>query len=288
MDDIDVLRSSFLAAYAGRTREAYATDLGQWLTWLDEAGVPPLEAKRRHVKTWQSQLTDLGRAPGTICRKLSAVSGFYASCVADDALDANPCTGVRRPKVSQESTRAGLDKDEWRRLRSAASAAGVAQLALVLLLGLNGLRISEACHIRLKDLREQGGRVVIEVLGKGNKIALVPLAPVTAAAVATLVAATSPHAGDELLPYDRHQGKRLIVALAAAAGITGKRITPHSLRHTFVTLSLEAGVKLEDVQDSARHADPRTTQRYNRARNNLANNATFRLSDYVKLVNPAA
>ena len=282
MDDLAVLKSSFLSSYSGRTREAYATDLRQWLSWLAAAGISVLEAKRRHVKTWAAQLTDAGRAPGTVCRKLSAVSGFYASCVSDDAIDVNPCTGVRRPRVPQESTRAGLDRDEWHRLRAAAEAAGVEEFALVLLLGLNGLRISEACALTLLDLRHQGGHQVLNVDGKGGKVRLAPLAPATAAAIAALIAKRAPRPGDPLLPYNRFNGKRTIVRLAKAAGIDDKRVTPHSCRHAFVTLALEAGVPLQDVQDSAGHADPRTTRRYDRAAQQIKNNATWLLTAYLE------
>lgn len=282
LDDLDILKASFLAAYSGRTREAYATDLRQWLTWLATIGVPPLEAKRRHVKTWAAELTDAGRAPGTICRKLSAVSGFYTSAVYDDALEVNPCNGVRRPKVSQESTRDGLDKPELIRVLTAATEAGLCELALVLLLGHNGLRISEACGLRLQDLGEDHGEPVITIHGKGGKVRKAPLETPAAAAVAALIAARKPAPGDELLPYNRYQGRRVIIKLAEAAGIRGKNITPHSLRHSFVTLSLEGGAALQDVQDSAGHADPRTTQRYNRARNKLKNNSTHALTKYLE------
>ena len=64
---------------------------------------------------------------------------------------------------------------------------------------------------------------------------------------------------------------------AREAGVD-KRLSPHSLRHGFVTLALEAGVALPDVQDAAGHADPRTTQRYNRARHRLDAAPTYTLA----------
>jgi site-specific recombinase XerD len=68
---------------------------------------------------------------------------------------------------------------------------------------------------------------------------------------------------------DRHAATRRLKHLAAAAGIRMPRMHPHMLRHTFVTTMLDAGVSLRDVQIAARHADPRTTMRYDRARKNL-------------------
>jgi len=68
--------------------------------------------------------------------------------------------------------------------------------------------------------------------------------------------------------------------LARAAGID-KRLSPHGLRHSFVTCSLEAGVPLHRVQDGAGHADPRTTRRYDRARHALDGHATYALAAFV-------
>ena len=73
---------------------------------------------------------------------------------------------------------------------------------------------------------------------------------------------------------DRFAATRIVRRLAKRAGIT-KRISPHSLRHSFITAALDAGVPLRDVQIAARHADPRTTTRYDRARENLDRHASY-------------
>ncbi len=66
---------------------------------------------------------------------------------------------------------------------------------------------------------------------------------------------------------------RIVRRVARAAGL-GKHITPHSLRHAFITAALDAGVPLRDVQEAASHADPRTTMRYDRGRQSLDRHAT--------------
>jgi site-specific recombinase XerD len=73
---------------------------------------------------------------------------------------------------------------------------------------------------------------------------------------------------------DRHAATRRLRRLAEAAVIRMPRLHPHMLRHTFVTTMLDAGVDLRDVQIAARHADPRTTMRYDRARNKLDRHPT--------------
>jgi site-specific recombinase XerD len=80
---------------------------------------------------------------------------------------------------------------------------------------------------------------------------------------------------------DRHAATRRLRRLAEAAGVRITRPHPHMLRHTFVTTMLDAGVDLRDVQIAARHADPRTTMRYDRARKNLDRHPNYILAAYM-------
>ncbi len=79
---------------------------------------------------------------------------------------------------------------------------------------------------------------------------------------------------------DRYAADRTVKRLAGRAGIT-KRISPHSLRHSFITAALDAGVPLRDVQEAASHADPRTTMRYDRGRGSLDRHATYIVSTFL-------
>ena len=79
---------------------------------------------------------------------------------------------------------------------------------------------------------------------------------------------------------DRYCADRMVKRLVKHAGID-KRISPHSLRHSFITAALDAGVPLRDVQEAASHADPRTTMRYDRARGNLDRHATYIVSTFI-------
>ena len=94
----------------------------------------------------------------------------------------------------------------------------------------------------------------------------VPLAPRTARAI-------------DLAVGERTAG-RIIRTTARRAEIT-KNVTPHTLRHAFITAALDAGVSLRDVQEAASHADPRTTMRYDRARASLDRHATYIVAAYV-------
>ena len=178
-----------------------------------------------------------------------------------------------------------MGRDELAALIRAAETDSPRSLALVLLLGLNGLRISEVLGADVKDLGTERGHTVLYVTRKGGKRSTVPLAPRTAEAVQDYVGAREDGplfvtaTGNR---WHRSEAWRTLRRLARVA-IPGKADTihPHDLRHAFVTLSLDAGASLRDVQDAAGHADPRTTRRYDRARHNLDRHPTYTLAGLI-------
>ncbi|WP_255472819.1 tyrosine-type recombinase/integrase [Micromonospora sp. MP36] len=142
----------------------------------------------------------------------------------------------------------------------------------------------EACGANIGDLGEEHGHRVLRVHGKGGKVALVPLPPAVARAIDRAVdeRISGPILRNTLGGRrDRHAATRRLKHLAQAAGIRMPRMHPHMLRHTFVTTMLDAGVSLRDVQIAARHADPRTTMRYDRARKNLDRHPNYILAEYM-------
>ena len=156
--------------------------------------------------------------------------------------------------------------------------------ALVVLLGLLGLRIFEAPGADVEALSEVHGHRVLRVHGKGDKIALVPLPPAAGRAIDRAI--DNRQRGPLLrnrkgTRMDRHCATRRLRALANNAGVTLPRMHPHMLRHTYVTTMLDAGVDLRDVQIAARHADPRTTMRYDRDRKNLDRRPNYILAAYM-------
>ena len=151
------------------------------------------------------------------------------------------------------------------------------------MLGLLGLRIFEATGANVEALEEVHGHRVLRVLGKGDKIALVPL-PAVGRAIERAV--DGRFCGPILRSrtgtrMDRHCAARRLHALARTAGISTARMHPHMLRHTVVTTMPVAGVDLRAVQITARHADPRTTMRYDRARKNLDRHPNYVLAAYM-------
>lgn len=278
---LKLLGGAFLAEYTGHTANAYRADLHAWFGWCLEHDVDPLAAQRPHLQVWIRTL-EAARAPATVARRLSTVCGFYRYCLAEGFIDRSPAAHMRRPKVPSESQTLGLDKPELVALLDVAERAGPLEHALVCLLSLNGLRVSEVCATDCTDLAAQRGHRTLTVTRKGGYRAVVPLAPRTAAAVEEH--RDGRQSGPLMVTWrrqrlDRNAAAYLVAKLAGE--VTDKKISPHSLRHTFVTLALDAGVSLRDVQDAAGHRDPATTIRYDRARHNLDRHATYAVAQFV-------
>lgn len=278
---------NFLARYAGHTRRAYSNDLGHALAWLLEHDVDPLTASRVDLELYVRHcLDDLHLASATVARRVTTLRSFYKLAHADGLAEKNPAAMVRQPRVTRDESRLiHLDRNELGQIIAHALAAEDEQrAALVVLLGMLGLRVSEACGIQIEDAaHEVRGHRVLKVLGKGSKPAMIPL-PVSVQRAIDAAAGdrtTGPLLlGAEGAQLTRRVAHRWVVAVAKRAGID-KPVHPHTLRHAFVTACLDAGVPLRDVQIAARHADPRMTARYDRARGNLDRHAVHVLSAYI-------
>ncbi len=241
------------------------------------------EVKRTHIELYARELEELGRAPATIGRRLSTVAGLYRYAAEEGVIEHSPAVHVRRPRLDYESHAVGLDRNELGAFLVAAGLSSARDHALCSLLALNGLRISEALGADIDRLGLERGHRTLVVHRKGGKTVTIPLAPRTARAIDLAVGERFDgpiflgHNGERMT---RDAAARVVRRLAKAAGIT-KRIGPHSLRHSFITAALDAGVPLRDVQEAASHADPRTTMRYDRARQSLDRHATYIVATFV-------
>jgi integrase/recombinase XerD len=278
--------AAYLARFKGSSREHTASDLRCYLAWCAEHGLDPLAARRLHLELYIRWMQEVRRfKPSTVSRRFSVAAGFYKICVIDGLLEHSPAEHVRRPSVPPESPTLGFTHLQFEALLTAArDSANPCDFALVVMLGLLGLRIFEATGADIADLGEEHGHRVLRVCGKGTKIVLIPLPPAVARAVDRAIGTRTQ--GPILLNsrgvrMDRHVATRRLRRLADTAGVRITRPHPHMLRHTFVTTMLDAGVDLRDVQIAARHADPRTTMRYDRARKNLDRHPNYVLAAYM-------
>jgi integrase/recombinase XerD len=155
--------------------------------------------------------------------------------------------------------------------------------ALISLLALYGLRLSEATGADIEHLGLERGHRTLVITRKGGKVVTVPLAPRTARAIDLAIGERTEgpvFVARDGRRLDRHAAGRIVRNTARRAGI-GKPVTPHTLRHAFITAALDAGVPLRDVQEAASHADPRTTMRYDRGRGSLDRHATYIVAAYL-------
>ena len=281
--EVQVALAGFLAGYSGNTRLAYQQDLGQFASWCHDQGLALLAVRRIDVELFARRLEHRGAARATIGRRLSTVTGFYRYCVEEELLTRNPAANVRRPRIRPESTMNGLDRNELGGFLVQAGLSGARDHALACLLALNGLRVSEALNTDVDDIGLERGHHTLRVRRKGGRTVIVPLAPRTARTVYLAVGERTEgpiFVTDTGERMNRHQAARVVRRLARGAGID-KKISPHSLRHSFITVALDAGVPLRDVQEAASHADPRTTMRYDRARQSLDRHATYIVATFV-------
>lgn len=278
---------SYLARYSGQTHVLYASQLRRWFTWCQTNGLDALEGiQRAHVELYIRHLGDCGLMDSSVTTTMHAVRGFFRFAHIDGLIPSDPAVYARLPKIYHDESRTqGLDRLELIRFLQVAQTITVHHGALAYLRGINALRASEAAAVRIEDYRETlRGHRVLHLVGKGNKPATMPITfPVLRVLEACRGERTTgplvlrPSSGN---PIDRRDAYRMVVRIAKVAKIP-RRISPHSLRHAAITNALDAGVPLRDAQILARHADPRTTEHYDRARGNLDRHGVHFLTAYV-------
>jgi len=175
--------AGFLAGYSGLTREAYELDLRQYASWCHQHHLSLFQARRADIECFARDLETRGRARATITRRLCTVAGFYRYAVEEDLLDHSPAAHVRRPRLDYESHATGLDRNELGALLVAAGLDSPDEHALISLLALNGLRVSEATGANIEALGIERGHRTLVITRKGGKVVTIPLAPRTARAI---------------------------------------------------------------------------------------------------------
>ena len=287
------LIAGWLANFSStHTRAAYYGDLLGFARYANTHRLNILGASKADVAGFKAILEDVDAdnlSPATVARRISAVSSFYRHLEQEGVTTGNPALLVRRPRVSDESMTPALTRVEAARLLEYADQAGPRDHALICLLLLNGLRVSEVCAANIGDLHSVEHHQVLKIRRKGGLVARTVLAPRTHAAIRghidTRTVDGKPARGALLIDtegrrLDRHDAARIITRLCRTAGIN-KPITPHGLRHTFVTTARAANVDVRDVQAAVGHADPRTTMRYDQTKQRLDAHPTYTVTTHI-------
>jgi integrase/recombinase XerD len=178
--------AAFLAGFrSADTRKGYRRDLSCWLQFCASEGLHPYVGVRRtHVEVYLRQLEQQvpALANSTLRRRISTLSSWFTWLEDEEINVGNPAARVRRPR-RHSRPQPWLDRNELTDLLAAAEAEGGHPYALVSLLGLNGLRVSEACSPDVGDLGGARYQPTLRIVGKGDKPAEIPLNPRTHEAI---------------------------------------------------------------------------------------------------------
>ena len=266
----------FLALEAGdsaHTVANYLRDVRRLAGYAATKGARrPEDVTSALLREFVYTLKDLGLAPATIRRQISAVRSYYRYLVGEGHATRDPTERLESPR-------------QWRRLPTVLSVTEIERLlaapnadqplairdgALLEFAYATGARVSELVGLKLQDVLYEDG--LARIFGKGSKERIVPVGRRALGAVALYVREIRPGLdkgrGRGLVflnargtPLSRVGAWSIIKRAARLAGLT-KRVTPHTLRHTYATHLLEGGADLRAVQEMLGHADLATTQLY--------------------------
>jgi integrase/recombinase XerD len=266
----------YLALEAGNsphTVENYARDLTRLADWAVAGGArTPDAVTAARLREFIYHLKDLGLAPATIHRQISAIRTYYKFLVGEGHAARDPSERLESPK-RWRTLPAVLTVAEAEQLIGAPNTdtpLGIRDHALLELGYATGARVSELVGLKQQDVLFEDG--IARLFGKGAKERLVPVGRRALGAVALYAREIRPTLdrgeGRGVLflnargrPLSRVGAWGIIKQAAKRAGLT-KRVTPHTLRHTFATHLLEGGADLRAVQEMLGHADLTTTQLY--------------------------
>jgi integrase/recombinase XerD len=256
-----------------RTHEAYGRDLTRFAGYAIGRGAPsPPDVSSRLLREYMYHLKDLGLAPASIRRNVSALRTYFKFLLGEGHLARDPSERLESPK-------------RWRTLPEVLTVAEIERLlasptlddplvfrdrAMLEVAYGAGLRVSEWISIGIRDVMFDEG--LVRVFGKGSKERLVPIGRRAIASLASYIRELRPRleqgGGRGVLflnargePLTRMGAWKILKKYVDRAGIE-KHVSPHTLRHSFATHLLEGGADLRAVQEMLGHADISTTQIY--------------------------
>lgn len=285
------------------TRRAYEKDVREFfgIQSLSELTMEQIQSVNvASANQHREKLLAEGKALSTINRALTALSKFYSVLSRKEIsiMDYNPFDtkeGTSRMKQNKRySDTRSLSTEEVRSLvkitMEGSDIVALRNRIIVLLLATTGMRRAELVNIKVKDIVKMYGENVIKITGKGDKERLVKVSGTLMTFITKYITDLELKPEDHLLQRHTSNGYSfsrkgittqtiydVVKDIADKAGIGADDVSPHCLRHTFVTEALELGLPLQDVGDMAGHADLSTTRRYDHTRRVIKNNPADQL-----------
>ena len=267
---------------SAHTLRNYASDLEQFLDFLDPSGARPrslpevTEVDHLTIREWLGQLHSAQKKKASIARKLAALRTFFQFLVREGMLELNPAKLVATPKLEKKLPKHLSIEEAVRFIESPdpETDLGKRDRAMLELMYATGVRVAELTTLNLPDVdfRNQ----LVRVTGKRRKQRIVPFGDPAGAAIRSyldvrdkfLLNAPISKRDDEAL-FLNYQGTRITTRsvgrmvekyIRICAGM--HNISPHALRHSFATHLLDSGADLRDIQELLGHARLSTTQVY--------------------------
>lgn len=254
------------------TLQSYERDLTHFIQYLQENGVEDIATTDRiHITGFLHKLHVNKRSTSTIARNLSSIRNFYQFLQREKIIKSNPTELMETPKVEKRLPKA-LSSSEIDLLLSKIEAndpVDIRDRAMLELIYATGMRVSELVNLKIHDLNLSMG--FVRCFGKGSKERIIPIGQKAIQSLLVYIEKVRPifDLQNQDVLFLNQKGEaitrqifwKIIKKRADQAGVA-KRVTPHTLRHSFATHLLENGADLRAVQEMLGHADISTTQIY--------------------------
>ena len=264
---------SFEQGLSPKTREAYGQDLANFSAFIAALGVQsPREVTRKHLMGYLEHERDRGLAMNSIARRLVAIKVFFRYLTREGLLDQDVMAVMESPRLWKvlPGTLSIREVDSLLGAVIGEDPTAIRDRAMMELLYASGLRVSELTGLTLEELHLDSN--YLRCTGKGNKMRVVPVGGKARAAIERYLAEVRPKFGKDPsvrqvfltrrgTGFSRKTIWAQITLLARRAGIS-KKVSPHTMRHSFATHLLANGAPLRMIQEMLGHADIATTQIY--------------------------
>jgi integrase/recombinase XerD len=276
---MDALLDSFISYLAiekglsENTLESYGRDVRSFIRYIEEYGPGSVnDIKYGRILDYLSFIKDRGSNATSVVRSIVSLRQFFKYLLMEKIIDEDPAARIRTPKM-KKAIPGVITLDEVERLLSAPDEGkpeGLRDSSMLEVLYATGIRVSELVGLKLNDVNFELGFVV--VYGKGSKERVVPIGEKARSKLLEYLG-TSRHAllksrEAKALFVTRlgkgmtRQGFWKIIKHHALKADISKKISPHTLRHSFATHLLERGADLRTIQIMLGHSDISTTQIY--------------------------
>ena len=264
---------SLEAGYSPNTVYSYRLDLERYFKFLKDRNVDSIEnIKEKHITGMIDFLNRRKLKPSSIARNITSIRSFHKFLVREGISDTNPAGALESPRLWRKLP-VVLDVEEMKKLLNIPKVddyLGLRDKAILEFLYATGVRISELKSAKRKDLLPEVE--LVRVIGKGQKERIVPIGAIAIHAIERYLKESRPQLANQNsqdILFLNHRGKpfsrmglwKILRKYVIQAGIK-KKVSPHTIRHSFATHLLDGGADLRAVQEMLGHADISTTQIY--------------------------